>query len=81
MSDKNNYYGLGSFANVMETVMQNEVDILIDAEHVPTKPSFFKRLMNGLRPTPSATVEDVAAQHQENSIGSSHPTSLVNSTQ
>ena len=68
MSDKNNYYGLGNLANVMEIVMQNEVGILIEAEQEPAKPSMFKRLVSVMKHNRSPIVNDTTPQTQENTI-------------
>jgi hypothetical protein len=73
MSNKNYYYGLDNFAQVMETVMQNNVDTLIEAEQATTKPSLFKRLMKAARPNQAPTVADTTPQPQENRIGAPHP--------
>ena len=73
MSDKNQYYGLGNLANVMEIVMQNNVDTLIEAEQEPTKPSLFKRLMNAVHHNASPLAGDTAPQTPENTVVSPYP--------
>jgi hypothetical protein len=73
MSDKNQYYGLDNFAHVMETVIQNDVDILIEAEQAPAKPSLFKRLMNTARHNRSPIADNIASQTSENAVASPYP--------